>query len=110
LAVGELPRHRGAEDELRRADLDGLTEAPDRRLVFQVRGDLVPYRLPARLEEQAHHLVDLGRGEGDDVRVLELLPRVGKVVGHGDAGRVVQRIVKRTDGHVGHTDVVDASG
>ncbi len=110
LAVGELSRHRGAEDELRRPDLDGVAEAPDRRPVLEVRGDPIPHRLRARFEEEAHHLFDLGRGEGRDVRVFELFPRFGELVGHGDAGRVVQRVVERADGHVRHAHVVDPGG
>ena len=78
LAVGELPRHRGAEDELGRADLDGVAEAPDRLPVLQVRGDLVPHRLPARFEEQAHHLVDLGGREGATFVSLSCFPESGK--------------------------------
>src|SRR6266704_810292 len=70
LPVRELARHRRAEDELRRADLDGIPKAPARLAAAQVRGDQAPDRLPVGLEEQADHVLDLGRRQRRVVRLL----------------------------------------
>jgi len=86
LPVRELPRHRRAEDELCRADLDGIAEAPDRLAASQMSGDQAPHRLPVGLEEQADHLLDLGRRPAAPGSSLQVLPGLGKLGGHRHTG------------------------
>ena len=108
LTVGEVPRHRGPQNQLGGRDLDGVAEARQRLAVAQVRRELGPDGRPVGRHQPLDHLLDFGRRQRRLVRLPELLPGVGQIGAHRHAGRVIERVVERTDGHVRHADVVDA--
>ena len=110
LAVGELARHRGAQDQFGGADLDRVAEAPDRFAVLQMRGDQVPHRVARRPPSAAGPSPRPRSGDsGVWLVCFRLLPPSSgnsAVILH--AGGVVQRVVERPDRHVGHAHVEDA--
>ena len=110
LRVGELPRHRGAQDQFGSADLDGVAEALHRLAVAQVVGDQVPDGLAVGLHEQPHHLLALLRRQRLAILLLETFAGILEGVDDGDAGGVVDGVVQRPDGHVRHADVEHAVG
>jgi hypothetical protein len=63
LGVGELARHRRAQEQLGRADLDRVAEALVRPAVLQVGGKQVPDGVAIGLHQEPDHLFHLMRFE-----------------------------------------------
>ena len=107
LPVGELPRHRGAQDQLGRPDLDRVTEALDRFSVLQVSRQHIQHRIGIGLHQLPHHRLDLARAQRGLIGLFDTDPAVGEFAGDPNADGIIEGIVERTDRHVRNAHVID---